>query len=357
MRLEPVDWQAVPGWDEEDPGPGLRAFLRGCPALKEAAWQAFCAQARTLDGADAPRLRAFLAQALQAYAVRNADGSDEGLVTGYYEPVLDASRTRTGRFRYPVYGVPPDLLTVDLATVYPELRGMRLRGQLSGRRLLPYPDRARFEQDPPAGAVPLAWFEDRLDAFVLEIQGSGRIRLDTGEVLRLSYADQNGHPYRAIGRVLVERGELSAEAATLPGIRAWAAGHPDQVEGLLRANPSMVFFTLGPADAAGPKGSLGVELTPGRSLAVDTRVIPAGAPVFLSLRATPDSTPDHRLMAAQDTGGAIRGAVRADYFFGTGPEAARQAGTLRGRGRLFVLLPAGMAPPVPALPADKPGRP
>ncbi len=340
-QLRPVAWSELPGWAEDQHAEGLRAFLRGCPALRGAPWKAFCGAARAEEGATPERLRAFLEAQLVPHAVINADGTRTGLITGYYEPVLTGSLTPSARFRFPLLGVPPDLLVLDLASVYPEVKGLRLRGRLDGARVVPYPDRAQIEAG-GTQAPALIWLEDRLDGFILEIQGSGKVRLDSGEVLRLAYAEQNGHPYRAIGRVLVSRGELTVDKATLPGIRLWANQHPEALDELLRQNPSKVFFTRAPADGGGPRGSLGVELTPLRSLAVDPRVITLGAPVFLAGDGPPGSPALNRLMAAQDTGGAIRGGVRADVFFGTGDLAAAQAGVQRGRGRLFVLLPRGI---------------
>ena len=187
----------------------------------------------------------------------------------------------------------------------------------------------------------LLWVEDPVDLFFLQIQGSGKVTLDTGETVRLAYADQNGHPYKSVGRLLVERGELTLDQASMQGIRAWGQRNPDKLGDLLNTNASYVFFREQAVDTASPAGALGVQLTPGRSLAVDPRVIPLGAPVFLSTTQPTSTQPLHRLMAAQDTGGAIKGAVRADLFWGSGDEAGALAGRMRQTGRLWVLLPSG----------------
>jgi membrane-bound lytic murein transglycosylase A len=182
-----------------------------------------------------------------------------------------------------------------------------------------------------------------VELFFLQIQGSGKVLLDSGETVRLSYADQNGHPYRSIGRLLVERGELTLDQASMQGIKAWGARNPQRLPELLNQNGSFVFFRELPADDNGPPGALGVALSAGRSLAVDPRAIPLGAPVFISTTWPNSDTPLQRLMLAQDTGGAIRGAVRADFYWGSGEEAGVQAGRMRQKGELFVLLPQGFA--------------
>jgi membrane-bound lytic murein transglycosylase A len=345
VSLQPISFAALPGWEAEDPRPAWEAFRRGCQALrKKAEWQEPCA------GPDAPapsaqEARALIESRFTPYRVVNPDGSDEGLITGYFEPVLRGSRSASAVYRHPVYGVPEDLLVVDLAEVRPELKGMRLRGRVEGRRVVPYWSRAEIENgEAPLRGRELLWLDDPLDVFFLQVQGSGQVRLDSGEVLRLGYADQNGHPYTSVGRVLVERGELTAEQASMQGIRAWAGGRPERTAELLNQNASYVFFRELPAGAPGPVGSLGTPLTAGRSLAVDPRVIPLGAPVFLATRLPGSGELLQRLMTAQDTGGAIKGAVRADLFWGSGPEAGELAGSMREPGRLWVLLPRGQPP-------------
>jgi membrane-bound lytic murein transglycosylase A len=259
---------------------------------------------------------------------------------------LRGSRTRSARYAYPVFGVPDDLLVIDLANLYPELGSYRLRGRVVGRRVVPYYSRAEIE----AGSTPLsdkvlAWVDDPVDLFFLHIQGSGRILLDTGETLRVGYADQNGHPYVSIGRKLVEQGELTPAEASMEGIKRWAKEHPERLPALLASNPSYVFFRLLPPppteEPSGPPGALGVPLSAGRSIAVDPRAVPLGAPVFLATTFPNGKEPLRRLVLAQDTGGAIKGVVRADLFFGFGEEAGRLAGAMREQGRMWVLLPAG----------------
>jgi len=224
--------------------------------------------------------------------------------------------------------------------VYPQLKGMRLRGRLSGRSVVPYSTRAEIARAPFAGKE-LLWVNDPVEAFFLEVQGSGRVQLDTGETVRVAYADQNGHPYKAIGRWLVEQGELTAEQVTAQGIRAWIVANPARRQELFNVNPSYIFFREEklPDASLGPKGALGVPLTPGRSVAIDPSFIPLGAPLFLATTEAGSELPMRRLMMAQDTGGAIRGAVRADFFYGFGPDAVDRAGKMKQRGQIWVLLP------------------
>ena len=340
--LQPATWDALTGWNADNLQLAWPAFVAGCATLKnQPAWQNVCEIALAFSEPSRETIRRFFETRFTPYQVVNADGSDSGLVTGYYEPQIAGSRTRTAKYRYPVYGLPDDLLVVDLGELYPELKNMRLRGRVDGRRVVPYYTRAQIDN----GAAPLtgkeiAWVAEPVELFFLQIQGSGRVRLDNGESIRIGYADQNGHPYRSIGRLLVDRGDLPLERASMQGIKAWGAQNPDKLQELLNYNASYVFFRELPADLPGPLGALGVPLTAQRSIAVDPRFIPLGAPVFLATTMPNSRVPLNRLMMAQDTGGAIRGAVRADFFWGFGDEAGAQAGRMRQSGRMWVLLPA-----------------
>ncbi len=337
--LEAVNWSDLPGWMDEDPMTAWQAFLQSCVRLKtQAAWRETCALAERLPAA-AP-VREFFETGFVPYRVANADGGVLGLATGYYEPLLRGSRNKEGPYRYPLYTAPADLLIVDLAEINPELKHLRLRGRLEGRRVVPYYPRADIERGLPALAGrELLWVDDAVDLFFLQIQGSGRVQLPSGELVRVGYADQNGQPYKSIGRYLVEQGELKLEQASMQGIKSWGAANPAKLEALLNQNPSYVFFRELPQTGGGPVGALGVALTPERSIAVDPRYIPLGAPVFLATTWPGSAQALQRLVLAQDTGGAIRGAVRADYFWGFGEAAAAQAGRMRQSARMWVLLP------------------
>jgi membrane-bound lytic murein transglycosylase A len=352
--LKPTDWNSLTGWVEDDIRPAWEAFLRSCAVLKnKPLWQETCIQAEFMQAQDEVTLRQFIESRFVPHQVLNSDGSGEGLITGYYEPLLKGSRKQSKRYRYPLYTTPDELLVIDLGEVYPELKNMRLRGRLQGRKVVPYYSRAEIEGSPAQlKGKELLWVDDEVDLFFLQIQGSGRVELENGEIVRVGYSDQNGHPYKSVGRLLVERGELALDKASMQGIKAWGQKNPRKLAELLQQNSSFVFFRELPTNIAGPLGSLGIPLTPGRSLAIDPRVVPQGAPVFLATTWPNTDKRLHRLMVAQDTGGAIKGNVRADFFWGFGPEAANQAGKMRQTGKMWVLMPTGYmsqgaVPPTP----------
>jgi len=346
-RYEARAFTDLPGWGRTQLEPSLRAFLAGCSRVN--ALRRVCDLAKSLPPGDEQAARKFFEAEFVPYAVMSSVSGDSGLITGYYEPIVEGSRTPSAAHRYPIFGVPPDLIVVELGNVVPEARQLRLRGRLDGRRLVPYYSRAEIDARGEAfGAPVLAWSGDPVELFFLQIQGSGQVRLENGERIRVGYADQNGHPYRSLGRYLVERGELVLEEASMQGIKAWAATNPQKLRDALDHNASYVFFReLPPAD--GPIGALGVPLQAQASLAVDRRFVPLGAPVYLATTFPLSEEPLERLMAAQDTGGAIRGVARADFFWGTGPEAGAQAGRMRQQGRLWLLWPIGE--PLPSGPA------
>ena len=344
--MTPTTFGALPGWQEDDLREAWPAFIGSCKVLmRKIEWTAPCTMAASVNPADGAAIRAFFETRFVPNQVRSPDGADSGLITGYYEPMLQGARKRGGVFQTPLYRVPDDLLTVDLGSVYPELKNMRLRGRLVGKKVVPYNTRAEIERADIDGKQ-LLWVDDAVEAFFLEVQGSGRVRLaDTGETVRLAYAEQNGHPYKAIGRWLVEQGELTVPQATAQGIKAWIAAHPTRRQELFNVNPSYIFFREErlPDPSIGPKGALGVPLTPARSVAVDPQFLPLGAPVWLATTRAGSEVPLQRLMMGQDTGGAIRGAVRADFFYGFGKEAAESAGLMKQSGQIWVLLPKSAA--------------
>jgi membrane-bound lytic murein transglycosylase A len=350
--LRPVSFADVPGWQQDDVSAAWPAFLNSCRALaRKAEWQSACADARAVEPQDKVAVRAYFQTRFMPYRVVNPNSTDTGLATGYYEPLLQGARRRGGRFQTPLRGVPDDLLTIDLSGVYPELKNMRLRGRLVGNKVLPYPARAELVGSGRVQGKELLWVDDPVEAFFLQVQGSGRVYFaDKKQTVRVAYADQNGHPYRSIGRYLIDRGELSSDQASMQGIKAWYDANPARRDELLNANPSYVFFREEPIGdpSIGPKGALGVPLTPLRSIAVDPAFVPLGAPVFIATTEPNSDEPLRRLTMAQDTGGAIRGAVRADYFWGFGSEAGRLAGRMRQKAALWVLLPKQTAEIVPA---------
>lgn len=337
-------WEMLPDWQKTDLQPSWNAFLQSCQALKKKPdWQRVCARAYELSQPDNDALRLFFEDAFTPYQVFNPDGTAQGLITGYYEPRLSGSRIRTARFKYPLYAAPDDLLTVDLSALYPQLKDLRLRGRIEGRRIVPYYSRAEIDEGRGALHV-LYWVENPVDLFFLQIQGSGRIELADGRLVKVGYADQNGHPYVSVGKKLIEMGELKSEQASMQGIKQWAEKNPAKLAALLEQNPSYVFFRELPDTLSAPLGALGVPLTDQYSIAIDPRTIPLGLPVFLSTTYPNTAEPLNRLMLAQDTGGAIRGAVRADFFWGFGDQAGARAGRMKQSGSMWVLFPKGAEP-------------
>jgi membrane-bound lytic murein transglycosylase A len=353
----------LPGWGSDDLDGLAAAISRQCAMRTPPGnWPKLCVEFNALPQIKASTngsrptpvaLRRWLETRFAAWPLRDATGGTEGLLTGYYEPQLTGSRKRESSQQTPLYARPADLLTIDLAEVEPRLAGMRLRGRLQGQRVVPYYSRADIETRGTLTGNELLWVDDRVGAFFLEIQGSGRVTLRDGSTVRVAYADQNGHPYRAIGRTLIDRGALRSDEVTAPTIRSWLQANPAQAGEFMRTNPSVVFFreaATPPAPApgdpeAGPAGSLGVPLTALRSLAVDRTRVALGSLVWLDTTHPVSDKPMQRAFAAQDTGGAIAGSIRADVFWGYGTEAERAAGLMRSRGRMWVLLPAGEALP------------
>jgi membrane-bound lytic murein transglycosylase A len=348
LTLSPASFASLPQWRDDNTAAALAAFARSCVQLAKepstaplgvagnaAEWQSACAAVP--QNADDAAARRYFETWFEPWLAGN-NGATEGLFTGYYEPELAGARHPGPGFTTPLLQRPPDLVMVDLGLFRPALRGQRIAGRVVDGRLQPYQDRAQIER----GALdryrlPLFWVADPVDAFFLEIQGSGLIELRDGGAVRIGYDGQNGWPYVPIGRLLVERGALTKENVSLQTIRAWIEAHPAEGRALMDANPSYVFFREIKGD--GPLGSEGVVLTPGRSLAVDRRFVPLGVPVFLDA-----GDGIQRLMVAQDTGGAISGPVRGDVFWGTGAGAEARAGPMKARGRYFLLLPKGVSP-------------
>jgi len=354
LHYEAAEWDGLPGWSADDLGAAWPALLASCRSARlGAAWRSFCAAAPGVPASDALAQRALIEARLRPWhlVTLSQDGKNErheqGTITGYYEPVVTGARQRGGAFQTPLYAVPDDLVTVDLGDLYPALKGERVRGQLKGRRVTPYPDRSKLADGKLLAGKELVWLDNPIDAFFLQIQGSGRVQLQDGSMVRLSFADVNGQPYRSIGKYLVDHGEMTVEQAALPNLKLWLAAHPERQAEIFNANPSVVFFREEPIGdpSVGPKGALGVPLTAGRSLAVDPRQLPLGAPLYLATTHPLTHQPLARLMLAQDTGGAIRGALRADFFWGMGTDAGLAAGAMREQGSFWLLWPVEQPPP------------
>lgn len=324
-RWVAVDYAELPGWNNDRTRQWWDAFVQGC-ASAGPPWLRVCAQALNFHPSDDAAARDWLMQRLQPYRIEATDGGTTGLMTGYFEPQVDASRQRQGRYRVPLYGPPRDLATRK-----------------------PYWTRQQIDTLPAAQAKlrgsEIAWVADPLDALLLQVQGSGRLRFvgkgDAPTTVRIAYAGHNDQPYLSVGRWLIDQGELASGSASWPAIRDWARRNPKRVQQMLWANPRVIFFREEPLPdpTIGPRGAMGVPLTPGRSVAVDPSSVPYGTPLWLDSTEPLSSTPLQRLVLAQDTGSAIRGAVRADYFWGWGDEAEAQAGRMKQLLRYWALWP------------------
>ncbi|MEQ8195512.1 MAG: murein transglycosylase A [Rhodospirillales bacterium] len=351
-----VTYQSVPGWRTDRHGEALAAFRRSCTAwLKKKTptpavldngarlrdWRAACRASANVEARDHDAARLFFERRFAPHkiVIGESSGGSAGLFTGYYEAELRGSWHKTARFNTPIYARPKDLIAVDLGEFLPELKGRKISGQVRGDALVPYHDRARIDRGALAGrGLELLWVDSAVDAFFLHVQGSGRVAMTDGSVVRVGFAARNGRPYVAIGRVLIDRGALSRDAVSMQSIRAWLAANPREAAAVMAQNPSYIFFRR--LKEANPIGAQGVALTPGRSLAVDRRFVPLGAPVWLATRDPLNrSAPLRRLMIAQDTGSAIKGPVRGDVFWGFGREAAERAGRMKEPGTYYLLLP------------------
>jgi membrane-bound lytic murein transglycosylase A len=338
--LTEVQFEHLPGWGADHLAEALPAFIAGCGPLLQAPnqplggigaaaerggfggeWRAACTAARAVPPGDEKAARAFFETNFQPYGI-SSGGSANGLFTGYYEPEMRGSLTPSATYQVPIYRRPPGL------EVGPHARPFYTRAEID-RGVL----RRRH--------LELLWLADPIDAFFLSVQGAGRVVLPDGRVIRVTYDGQNGRPYVPIGRVLVDRGEMTLDQVSMQSIRAWLVAHPKQAEEVMERNPSYVFFKFvdDAQDDLGPPGALGVPLSPLRSVAVDKAYVPLGAPVWVATADPLDGSRLERLMVAQDLGGAIRGPIRADIFFGWGRKAEQKAGRMREQGMEFVLLP------------------
>ncbi len=345
-----LEWQQIDGWRQDNHAEAWLALLHNCQAMATRLnWKNLCAAAQNHPAPNDHAARQFFERWFTPHRLHGRGGETQGLITGYYEPLLFGSFTPDHRYRYPLYAPPKTLLSIKLGDVYPELKNKRVRGRIQGDKVLPFYSRKEIDSNRTLLAGnELIWIDDRDAVFFLHIQGSGRVRLPDGKLIGIGYANQNGHPYRSIGNVLFQLNELTREEISLFTIRQWLREHPNRAEELLFRNPSYVFFVLranandDPNDGSddAPLGTLNIPLTPQRSIAVDPAVVNLGTPLWLSTNFPGDAKrPYRRLVFAQDTGGAIKGALRADLFWGHGEAAERAAGTMKESGTLIVLLP------------------
>ena len=361
VKLQPWTFSALYGWNDDDRRDTLSAFVLSCGRIKKmspsapvaasaritggtaADWVGACGAAEKINNPSINDARQFFESWFTPYLVADKQNPD-GLFTGYFEPELVGALEKSDIFQTPLYAKPDDLISATLGDFDEELAGNTIWGRVENGKLKPYARRKEIE-DGTSGVKlkPLAWVADPVEAFFLHVQGSGRVRLGDGTILRLGFAGKNGRKYKSIGRVLIDRGEIPADRLTMDSISDWVKQHPTEGRELIQQNPSFVFFRK--LDGPGPIGAAGVALTPGRSLAIDRRFLPLGAPIWVeTIDPLNSKKPFNRLMITQDTGGAIKGVVRGDIFFGAGADARKMAGNMKRTGKYFILLPTSLLP-------------
>jgi membrane-bound lytic murein transglycosylase A len=361
LTLAPVEFSKLSGWDSDDQSQALPALLRSCARLEKqpadrpvgpdgmagtvADWLGPCQAAKSLPAGDAAAARRFFEGEFQPFVVADRD-EPQGLFTGYYEPELEGARAPDATHTVPLYRRPDDLVLVNLGDFRADLKGDSIAGRVIDGTLKPYYSYQEIDEGALKGKdLELVWVADPIDAFFLHIQGSGLIRFADGSSMQVGYAAKNGQPFVAIGKTLLDQGELQKGQVTTQSIKEWLRTHPDRAASIMYMNRSYIFYREIKGD--GPIGAQGVALTAGRSLAVDTKLMPLGAPIWLDTT-WPADTPEadqklRRLVVAQDTGGAIKGAVRGDIFFGSGEQALDYAGRMKQPGRYYLLLPRAVA--------------
>lgn len=360
LVLKQASFAALEGWTKDDLRGFMDAYGKSCARILKRApsekfsanaafgtygpWQENCRKGQSINPNDSAAIRAFVEN---NFNVVQATGSGDanGLFTGYYESTLNGSRIRKGAYQHPLHARPDDLVMVDLGEFREELKGQRIAGRVREGKLKPYETREQIVAGKLANAKPLVWLDDAGDAFFVQVQGSGIVHLDDGTIMRVGYAGQNGHVYYAIGRELVKRGIYTKDEVSMESITRWMKNNPDKADELMNTNKSYVFFTemTNDGSGAGPQGGEGIKLTPTRSLAIDHSILPYGFPIYLSADYTDlQGQKINRLMMAQDTGGAIRGPVRGDFFWGAGDSAEAKASPMKATGRYWFLIPKGI---------------
>lgn len=328
--VKKIDFKDIPGFYQDDLTTALEVFKKDCQRAKKFELFANICK-KSEEYTDASR---FFTENFTPYQLYSSKGLDSGVITGYYEPLLNGSRTKSDVYKYPIYKTPDDMLIIDLSDSYPELKKYRLRGKLVDGKIVSYDDREDLIKR--EDLEPICYVDDRIELFFLQVQGSGKVQLDTGELINVGYANQNGHKYSGIGGILIKEGVLKGYGASMQGIQAYLEDNPDRVDEVLFKNRSYIFFT---EKKNGATGALGTPLVGGRNLAVDRRYIPLGMPVFINTQNTVTKESIDRLMVAADVGGAINGEIRADFFYGFGKKAELYAGGMKASGKLTILVP------------------
>ena len=331
-NMKAVSFTEIEGFYKDDLNHALEVFKKDCKkSKKNELFTEVCEKAESeIDG------KKFFTLYFQPYKLLDENSSDEGLITGYYEPLLYGSLKKTSRYKYPLYKTPKDMYIVDFTSIYPDLKTYKLRGKLVGNKVLPYDSREEIEKNPSKELEPIVYVDNKVDVFLLHVQGSGKVLLDTGELINVGYAEQNGRKFKGIGMYMLNKGYITKDELSAQGMKKYLDKNPSKADEVLNQNESYVFFQR---SNQGATGSLGTPLTAKRNIAVDRSVIPLGMPVFLNTTNPVDKKPINQLMVAADVGGAIKGKVRADFFWGFGDSAFDYAGRMKEKGKMYVLMP------------------
>lgn len=356
IKLSKTSFGALEGWNNDDFKQSISVFSRNCNKImqkqstyladstikiKTADYQRVCNKFATKNIFSSAAMKKFLEEEFTPYIV-SADNNPIGKFTSYYEATIHASLEKDSRYKYPIYGKPNDLVEINLKDFGADLPNTRLVGHVVGNKFVPYYKRAEIENN-GLNAPVLMWGDDPVDIHFMQIQGSAIAKMADGSELRIGYAENNGHKFKGIGSIMLEKKLLKSGEMSMENIRSWLRSHPQEAEKLMQQNDRFIFQRI--SDADGPLGAFGVPLTAGRSMAVDNSLIPLGAVLWLDT-VDPDKKPIEKLMFAQDIGAAIKGAVRGDYFWGHGDEALHFAGRMNSAGKYYLLVPKYSAPKV-----------
>ncbi len=323
-------WSDLKDFETDDLDLSLEVFKKACVGTKkQITFKDACKKALNATNA-----KLFFQENFTPFKLYDDTNSEQGLITGYYEPMLNGSIIKTGKFKYPIYKSPNDLITVDLSSIYPELKKYRLKGKIKGNKLIPYNTREQMKSN--KNLEPICYVDDKVDLFFLQIQGSGKVKFQDGTIINVGYANQNGRTYNSIGKHMIQKGYITPDQGSLQGIRKWFKDNPKKIDEVLNVNDSYVFFHESKKSAT---GALGVELVAQRNLAVDRTYIPLGMPVFIQTSNPINKKDINQLMVAADVGGAIKGQIRADFFWGHSKEAEQTAGRMKQKGILYMLIP------------------
>lgn len=332
-KPETMKFEDISGFKEDDLDLALEVFKKDCKRSKRyELFKEVCEKAKNADDA-----YTFFTKNFTPFKLKNSKGEDKGVITGYYEPLLYGSYKKSEKYKYPIFKTPKDLIKVKLSEIYPDLKKRKLVGKVENRSLVPYTKREDIKENKNLEAI--CYVDNKVDAYFLEIQGSGKVQFPNKKILNIGYAAQNGQKYVSIGKYMIKKGYIGKKTGytgSIQGMKKWFNDNPKLVDEVLNQNPSYIFFEK---REQGATGSLGTVLTKKRNLAVDRKYIKLGMPVFINTKNPVTKKNIDRLMIAADTGGAIKGEIRADFFWGYSKEAEKYAGRMKEKGSLIILVP------------------